>query len=302
MENLKQKFKNYKSFEECSKDLAEKKLEQEALNILKNFDLDTIIRTRVFITCFVFYYFPVSFEDEKEETKDVMAIAREIVEHFDVNGRQKIIDFTIAFEKWREKDMTQFKADLIDHYHGLSVELMNVDDPEAVEHIKKTRETVLECARQIGFEKELLNYIPVIFNTSQFMDQCEKAFVDLMTEELKEKKFDRVKEALVFFQSFFLLFYPNSRKEEIRNNIDIDFIEQQYQNDVYEDKDYRGLINYMYGLLKGVQSRARDEFLEEKMGELDKDVYVNVPSHVLNLYQGIEYFIQDMYNVQNTLK
>lgn len=302
MENLKQKFKNYKSFEECSKDLAEKKLEQEALNILKNFDLDTIIRTRVFITCFVFYYFPVSFEDEKEETKDVMAIAREIVEHFDVNGRQKIIDFTIAFEKWREKDMTQFKADLIDHYHGLSVELMNVDDPEAVEHIKKTRETVLECARQIGFEKELLNYIPVIFNTSQFMEQCEKAFVDVMTEELKEKKFDRVREALVFFQSFFLLFYPNSRKDEIRNNIDIDFIEQQYQNDVYEDKDYRGLINYMYGLLKGVQSRARDEFLEEKMGELDKDVYVNVPSHVLNLYQGIEYFIQDMYNVQNTLK
>ena len=98
------------------------------------------------------------------------------------------------------------------------------------------------------------------------------------------------------------MFYPSSRKEEIRNNIDIDFIEQQYQNDVYEDKDYRGLINYMYGLLKGVQSRARDEYLEEKMGELDKDVYVNVPSHVLNLYQGIEYFIQDMYNVHNTLK
>ena len=231
-----------------------------------------------------------------------MGLARNIVDHFDVDGRQKIIDFTIAFERWRETDMTQFKADLMDHYHGLSVELMNVDDPEAVEHIKKTRETVLDCARQIGFEKELLNYIPVIFNTSQFLEQCEKAFIDVMTEELKEKKFDRVKEALVFFQSFFLLFYPSSRKEEIRNNIDIDFIEQQYQNDVYEDRDYRVLVNYMYGLLKGIQSRARDEFLEEKMGELDKDVYVNVPSHILNLYQGIEYFIQDMYNVHNTLK
>lgn len=302
MENLKQKFKNYKSFEECSKDLVEKKHEQEALDILKHFELDTIIKTRIFITCFIFYYFPTSFEDEKEETTEIMGLARDIVDHFDVDGRQKIIDFTIAFERWRESDMTQFKADLIDHYHGLSVELMNVDDPEAVEHIKKTRETVLDCARQIGFDKELLNYIPVIFNTSQFLDQCEKAFIDVMTEELKEKKFDRVKEALVFFQSFFLLFYPSSRKEEIRNNIDIDFIEQQYQNDVYEDRDYRVLVNYMYGLLKGIQSRARDEFLEEKMGELDKDVYVNVPSHVLNLYQGIEYFIQDMYNVQKTLK
>lgn len=302
MENLKQKFKNYKSFEECSKDLVKKKHEQEALDILKNFELDTIIKTRIFITCFIFYYFPTSFEDEKEETTEIMGLARDIVDHFDVDGRQKIIDFTIAFERWRESDMTQFKADLIDHYHGLSVELMNVDDPEAVEHIKKTRETVLDCARQIGFDKELLNYIPVIFNTSQFLEQCEKAFIDVMTEELKEKKFDRVKEALVFFQSFFLLFYPSSRKEEIRNNIDIDFIEQQYQNDVYEDRDYRVLVNYMYGLLKGIQSRARDEFLEEKMGELDKDVYVNVPSHVLNLYQGIEYFIQDMYNVQNTLK
>lgn len=302
MENLKQKFKNYKSFEECSRDLVEKKHEQEALDILKNFELDTIVKTRIFITCFIFYYFPTSFENEKEETREVMGLARNIVDHFDVDGRQKIIDFTIAFERWRETDMTQFKADLMDHYHGLSVELMNVDDPEAVEHIKKTRETVLDCARQIGFEKELLNYIPVIFNTSQFLEQCEKAFIDVMTEELKEKKFDRVKEALVFFQSFFLLFYPSSRKEEIRNNIDIDFIEQQYQNDVYEDRDYRVLVNYMYGLLKGIQSRARDEFLEEKMGELDKDVYVNVPSHILNLYQGIEYFIQDMYNVHNTLK
>ena len=119
----------------------EKKHEQEALDILKNFELDTIIKTRIFITCFIFYYFPDSFENEKEETTEVMGLARDIVDHFDVDGRQKIIDFTVAFERWRETDMTQFKADLMDHYHGLSVELMNVDDPEAVEHIKKTRET-----------------------------------------------------------------------------------------------------------------------------------------------------------------
>ena len=300
MEVLKQKFLQYESFEQCAKDLKSNIHENIALDILRDLGLESIVRVRIFLSGFVLYFFPEHLVyDTNEKDVELKSIVQKLFH--EPNALQKnIVDFSIIFEQWRGDDLIQFKSDLIDYYHGLSVEMLNVEDEQLKEQFLNTKRLILECARKIDFEKELLNYIPIVFNTAKFLEQSEKAFCCLIEEDIREKKFDRLRNILSFFNQFFLLFCKKEKKEEISSVIDCAFIEQQFYHGVYQQEDYVALFDYMYNLMLSIQSRARDEFLFEKKKELENEI--SVSKHLLYLYQLIENFICDMNELQKVLK
>jgi hypothetical protein len=49
----------------------------------------------------------------------------------------------------------------------------------------------------------------------------------------------------------------------------------------------------MFSLLKEIQSHARDAFITEKMEELETSP-IDVPQMLLFLYEGVEFFVQDI--------
>jgi hypothetical protein len=302
MEILKRKFLQYQTFEECAKDLKNKIHEDVASNILREFNLESIVRVRIFLSSFVIYYFPEHLiNDVGEKDMELKSVVQKLFNEPD-SLQKNIVDFSIIFEKWKGDDFIEFKSNLIDYYHGLSVEMLNVEDEQIKQDFLKTKRFILECAKKIDFEKELLNYIPVVFNTANFIEQSEKAFCCLIEEDIRQKKFDRLRNILSFFSQFFLLFSKKEKKQEISSAIDCVFIEQQFYHGVYEKEDYIALFDYMYNLMLAIQSRARDEFLLEKKKELENEKEVSVSKHLLYLYQLIENFMHDMNEMQNVVK
>jgi hypothetical protein len=297
MDILKEKFLNYKSFDECSIDLEKKSHEPLALQILCDLKLDLFVRTRIFLSAFLLYFFPDYLIGSDEKSQNLKNHVDKIFNEPESNLQKNVMDFSVVFEDWRGDDFVQLKSDLIDNYHFLSVEMLNAKN-ESRENFLKTKQLILECAKKIGFEKELLNYIPVVFNTSNFLEQSEKAFCDLIEQDIRERKFDRLRNTLSVFVQFFSLFSKKEKQQEILNCIDIPFIEQQFFNGVFEKQDYIRLLLYMYDLMLEIQSRARDEFLLEKKKELENEDGVSVPKHLIYLYELIENFIDDVNQLQ----
>lgn len=301
MNRLQEQFETCETFEECKILLTTSQLEDDAFQVLRNFQLDSVVRIRIFLSVFLIYFFPSETLGHDTTTTSLVDLASKIVNSTDYLERKNLIlEFTIQFEIWRNQDLEQFKTDLLNHYHGLTVEMLNVEDESVKQKFQQTKSIIRECAKKIGFDDELTNYIPIIFESNAFLRQSQKAFYDVLHQDIENISFVHLKESLLFFRDFFLMFLKSDRREEICSSLDIPFIEQQFMNQVYEESDYRKLLQYMFFLLKEIQSHARDAFVHEKLEELQSSP-IDVPKMILSLYEGVEYFIEDILEFEKTI-
>ena len=183
-----------------------------------------------------------------------------------------------------KNDLESLKQTIFNHYHTLSVEILNAENNEIKSMLQQTQNTILKYARQIQFEDELKSYIPIVYNTKDFEEQYDNAFYDIL-----EKEFDKMKNTLQFLFQFFQIFLKEKEKQEFNTIMDIDFIEQQYNHDCFTPNDFNTIISVMYDQMKKIQSPQHDESLDTFKRQLTENI--SIIQHLRNIFQ---WFIIDL--------
>lgn len=294
MKVFRDKFERIDNITECQKLLCKKELYEEAKDFLKELDLN--FNPRIFLSSFYIHYFRENAIGDVSSESNISLLnnIKEMMEAPEGQWREKILAFFFEFQKWSSEDLDIMKKDIFYYYHSLSVEILNAENEEMKDMIRHTQETILKCARSIGYEEELKNYVPVVFEVKKLEEQYDKAFYDVLETELKEKKFDTMKNTLEFIQSFFKIFVKESQQKEIDDLLDLPYIEQQFQHDCFSSDNFHNLFSYFFNLMKQLQSTARDEDLKIFQEQLEEDKEnVNVIHHLKNLMQTIKWLIED---------
>lgn len=294
MEEFKQKFENVSNLVECKKLLCEVNFQQEARVFLEKLNLD--LNPRIFLTAFFIHYFKENAigSVECESNKQLLNNVKDMMESSQEHYKNKILSFSFEFQKWSKEDLEVMKQDIFYHYHTLSVEILNTEEAEVKNMVRHTQETILKCARSIGYEEELKNFVPVVYEVKKLEEQYDQAFYDVLEKELNEKKFDMMKNTLEFISSFFKIFVKEQKRKEIDDFLDIKLMEQEFKNDSYRMDNFYNLFSYFFTLMGELQCTARDEDLKIFQGRLEeKKENLNVVEHLRDLLQSIKWLIED---------
>ena len=294
MEEFKQKFENVSNLVECKKLLCEVNFQQEARVFLEKLNLD--LNPRIFLTAFFIHYFKENAIGSIEcaSNKELLNNVNDMMESSEKQYKEKILSFSFEFQKWSKEDLEVMKQDIFYHYHTLSVEILNTEEEEVKKMIRATQETILKCARSIGYEEELKNFVPVVFQVKKLQEQYDQAFYDVLEKELSEKKFDIMENTLEFISSFFKIFVKEQKRKEIDDFLDVKLIEQEFKNDSYRMDNFYNLFSYFFTLMGELQCTARDEDLKIFKGRLEeKRENINVVEHLRDLMQSIQWLIED---------
>jgi len=269
------------SFDDLSKILNNKEYITSVSSFLNDQNLS--IPARVFLSAFMINLYPKdtigNIGELKEEgfvvehsDKDNIVIekANELVIYCRNNYSNKDQQFknlTELFEKafndWKEDDKDKFKMSLINEYHSLTVGIMNAPE-EAKESLRKCQEGLLETAKMVGgtqFVDEILQYTPVVLDTEELLKTYTQAFWDLLTEEYKEKKYDKIFVVLEHLVQLLITIKPNN-ESEIKDNIDVDFIKQQLNHDAFSTEQMYGLCQYIMTTCHDCQAPQFDQNIE----------------------------------------
>ena len=279
MEIVREKFLKMDSFLSITKLLKNNEIKEEGRNILKGFLLEDKIKVEIFLSSFLFYLYPNDFQNDQLYQLSKKIIFREGDE---VNS---IVEFYYLFREWKGETLEKLKKDLFQQYHSLTVEILNAEeqDTELKEELKRIQDSLLKSAKMIRFDKNILEYIPVIYNSRELEEQYNNAYFNLVEEEIKEKKYNQLENILDFIVRFFSIFFP---REEIEQNIDIEFIKQQFLKDVL---DPNPIFSYLYDLFLKIQSPSRDILIQKELSFIE---------HIKQIFNLVKYFMIDLENLK----
>lgn len=290
MELLREKFIKDESlsFHNVSMLLRKKEIKDEGKSILKNLNIENMVKTEIFLSTFLIYLFPKDILEEENHklytlSENIIFLNRE------KDLRESILEFFYLFREWSGDSLKKLKDDLFQQYHSLTIEILNAEDEELKEEFKRIQNSLLKSAKLVGHDLEILNYIPVVYHSGDLEEQYDKAYFHLLEEDLKEKKFDNFKNILEFLKNFFSLFFL---KDEMEKLYDIEFIEQQFMNDCF---NWYPLVLETYDLLLKIQSPERDEDIKKNRIIIEEKDFLY---HLGEIFQSIKNFIQDLENLK----
>lgn len=294
MELLREKFikEEVLSFSNVSTLLRKNEIKTEGLSILKNLNLDSIVKTEIFLSVFLIYLYPKDILEEENHRLYTLSENIIFLKETDSSSlRESILDFFYLFKEWSGVSLSKLKEDLFQQYHSLTLEILNTEDKELKNEFKRIQDSLLKSAKLIGHDIEILNYIPVIYHSGDLEEQYNKAYFHILENDLKEKNFNHFQNSLEFLLKFFLLFF---KKEEIKlkNLFDIDFIKQQFQHDCF---DWKPFIEEIYNLLLKIQSSERDEDIKKNIELINEKDFLY---HFSEIFKSIKNFIQDLENLK----
>lgn len=279
MEILREKFLKMNSFLSITKLLKNKEIKEEGRNILKGFLLEDKIKVEIFLSSFLFYLYPNDFQNDQLYQLSKKIIFREGDE---VNS---IVEFYYLFREWKGESLEKLKEDLFQQYHSVTVEILNTEeqDTELKEELKRIQDSLLKSAKMIRFDTNILDYIPIIYDSRELEEQYNNAYFNLVEEEINEKKYNQLENILDFIVRFFSIFFP---REEIEENIDIEFIKQQFLKDVL---DPNPIFLYLYDLFLKIQSPTRDILIQKELSFIE---------HIKQIFNLVKYFMIDLENLK----
>jgi hypothetical protein len=207
-------------------------------------------------------------------------------------------DFKNLFNMWKIKDRDELKNSLIKEYHQLTVNIMNEKETlfehsgslseKELEHNELTldRISVLEQCKASLIESALIlggkdlvdevnQYSPVVIDLEQLCKTYGNAFWDVLEIEYKEKKYDKIFIILENILKLFTILYDpdeNDLQEQTKNNriekiteikekLDIDFIQQQLTHNVYSNAEMYSLCTFIINIMKQIVASQFDENL-----------------------------------------
>lgn len=292
-------FKNIASFEEFTKKMVQKSIIQMGENILREYQLDSIIKPRTFLSFLVVYHFPkdVIGNMEMEENKLLYQKAQNVM-NLTENPRQTILEYNIEFMKWSNQDLKNMKNEILHYYHSLTVDSLNTKDENLKEEIQKTKSDILKVAKSIGYDEEILKYSPIVINVEELEKEFDRAFQDKLKENIENKNYKLILNTVEFLARFFNHFLKESDKREFNEVLDIEFIKQQIDHDCFGETEWKRIVHFLYQMVKKIHSPQRDAQVENYQ-EMLHDNSCSLDQHVMNLLASIKTFITDLEALKN---
>lgn len=275
MKTLREKFSKVDSFSSIMNLLKNREIKEEGKRILREHLLEDKIKVEIFLSSFLFYLYPEDYENEK-----LNDLSKKIIKE---NHKESILEFHYLFREWRGESLEKLKQELFQQYHSLTVEILNTEEKELKDELKRVQNSLLKSARMIGFEKNILDYIPIIYDSRELEQQYNNAYFNVLEEEINEKKFDQLENILDFLVGFFSIFFE---REEIERNIDVKFIKQQFEKEIL---DPNPIFLYIYDLFLKIQSPKRDSFIKKELSFIE---------HIRQICDLIKYFVIDLENLK----
>ena len=146
------------------KKICEKNIRLQAKTFLNEIKLDKLINERIFLSIFLIYFFSNEFLDKNESALHDMS--KKIIEYSE-NRRRNIMDFNIFFKKWLGEDLISLKSQLLQEYHQLTVQILNSSNEKEKVFYQEIQKELLESAKLIKYDQEILNYVPVVIDTEK---------------------------------------------------------------------------------------------------------------------------------------
>lgn len=306
MDSLKNNLLNIHEFEQLSRKMLEKEINALGKNLLKSLKADSFIKHRDFLSAFMVYKFPydVIGDLNSDLDKEVYQASCKLMENEDYESKELvklIVKYNFCFKKWRGEDEKTLKQQLFNEYHQLGIDIMNTEDEDRKTVFKLTRDRILDCSHKIGgkeFIEQIFSYKPVVMNVDELVKQYDKAYYDNLSEEFNNNKFEKIEGLFTFIKNTCKQFNREEEHSNIDNCLDIDFIIHRIKNKSYSNEEYRNLFDYMFQIIKNIQSSSKDEILESFIKEMhNEDVYV--PKILMQMVELIKSTIQDLENLKN---
>ena len=271
------------SFTSVSSLLQKKETKLEGLSILKNLNLDSIVKTEIFLSIFLIYLFPKDILEE--ENHRLYTLSENIIFQKEINSlRESILDFFYLFKEWSGYSLSKLKEDLFQQFYDLTIEILNTEDSQRKEDLVKIQDSLLISAKLIGYDIEILNYI---YCSGNFEEEYNKAYFNRLENDIKEKNFSNFENCLEFLRNFFSIFFPKEN-----NLFDISFIKQQFDHSCL---DWKPFIDNIYNLLLKIQSPKRDNEIKKNIELIKEKDFLY---HFNEIFKSIKNFIQDLENLK----
>lgn len=297
MNELKYRFMNTKGIDECQRVLSTGLIEKEAFYFLRELHLDSIIRTRNFLTAFLIHYYG---DVVLSKTPKDIALRTSADDIFRIDPdnfselSEAVFQFIVAFEMWKSGSVDQIKHDLLNHYHSLVIESISIKDKNLKSIYQKTFQNILKYAKKIHFDSELRGYLHTIVNKYNIKNNEDGQLCKEIDYSLRhETHHDFFLGIFSFFQEFLLLLIDKNQKEEFLQILNVEHIKTQYKQQLYTNQDFITLFDYLYHVLLPFQHSGRHDTWKHYRSKLNAKP-LDIAEQLVCLTELIFLFVQDV--------
>ena len=287
------------SFEELARLLLRKNVVNTAKQILSEYNISNEIKVQEFLSVFLINKYPSETIGPKEiaSNQELLKTSGYVIHNRSDQHVQYILKYVELFRDWKQKDYQILVNDMFHKYHSLTVDILNAPE-ESKEHLENCKQEILIQANQIGGQdlvNKILSYSPVIIDTEQLQQQYDKAFWDLFKSEYDDKNYNLLYQLLDEIKNILITLNPSNKN--ISEVMDIPFIRQQIEKQVYSQQDLQTLTNHILNFIRQCHSAGHDEELEQLRTEVNNgnlyfpDVFPKIISLVRQMIIELENFV-----------
>lgn len=242
-------------------------------------------------------------------------------------------EFIKTFDLWKADDVDKLKNTLIQEYHQISVQCMNIrddilslqknldetHDSNSVERLNKSIESsnaqivalehcqnnLLDSAKMIGgndFANTILQYSPVVIDLDELAKTYSTAFWNVLSEEHAENKYDKVFLVLEHIKILFTELYNSENSKdliEINEKIDIPFIKQRLDHNIYGSSEMFALCRFIMEKCKQLQAPTFDAHLEILEHHLETENFL--PPFLHEIFLILQITVTDTVELRSTI-
>tara|TARA_B100000242_G_scaffold292055_1_gene266632 strand:+ start:391 stop:1308 length:918 start_codon:yes stop_codon:yes gene_type:complete len=300
MNSLKSEFLNIESFENLTKKLMSKKTIDLAKTYIEETKSSFFVKPRDLLSAFMVYKFPDDSigSSEVEVNKNVIKFAKLFIECEESERKSNLVKYIHHFKLWKKQDLETLQEQLFNEYHQLTVDIVNTDDPDKKHVFETVQKEIEECAFRVGgnlFVNKIKSYAPVLLNIDELKNQYTQAHYDLICQQFDEGNYDKIKGIFTFVKN--VCKQLNKEDSTIDEVLDVDFIITRLQNKSYNKQELLNLFDYMFTLIRNIQSSQHDQELEMFTKEMhNEDIYI--PKILFKMVDFIKQVVSDLENIK----
>jgi hypothetical protein len=296
---LSESLNKHSSFEELARLLLRKNIVNQAKQVLSEYNILNQVKVQEFLSVFLINTFPSETIGAKEiqQNQELLKISSYVLHNRSEEHVQYILKYIELFRNWKQRDYQILINDMFHKYHSLTVDILNAPE-ESKKHLEKCKQEILIQANQIGgpeLVNKILSYSPVIIDTEQLQQQYDKAFWDLFKTEYDDKNYSLLYQLLDEIKNILVTLNPSN--QNISEVMDVPFIRQQIEQQVYSQQDLQNLTNHILNFIRQCHSAGHDEELEKLRTEVNDgnlyfpDVFPKIINLVRQMIIELENFV-----------
>jgi len=268
-------------FDNLSKKIMEKNIIEHSKKFLKS-KCKEIYNEKIFLSSFIITAFPhvVLNNINSEIDKQLFIYSSNLINNFlilDDNFEKLLKDFIEYFNFWKKVDLKYISENMAESLFMIDDLKLKVNSEEDLTEIIKLENKLKKQMKLISGEKKIDNY-----------QDIENLFWNKYSEDLK-KDVPNHELTIYLLKNIFELLkeitpkkYQQEYFKEYNEYLDIDFLNQLIQYDVFRFSDFTKIFYYIINKLKEFQSKEDDD----EFKKWEENIFKNINTEY-NLYSDI---------------